>query len=244
MSSGAPGVGGESVGSVRVSVEHRDASTVGSGGIPVGSGVLPGARRSQEHEHALTAAERTRPEHCGSPEHGGRVVRVLIDSWLPQLDQLFDYAIPERLSEMIRVGVRVRVPLRSGGRIANAWVIEVVTESAFVGKLSELDDVVSAVPVLTPEVWRLVRAAADRGAGKRSDNLRLAAPARYMRAGVGVLVGGAAAGAAGNASDILRLAVPTRYVGAEKTWAAAAAVGSLTAAHPGADEAAQGPSPL
>jgi len=210
MSSGAPGVGGESVGSVRVSVEHRDASTVGSGGIPVGSGVLPGARRSQEHEHALTAAERTRPEHCGSPEHGGRVVRVLIDSPLPQLDQLFDYAIPERLSEMIRVGVRVRVPLRSGGRIANAWVIEVVTESAFVGKLSELDDVVSAVPVLTPEVWRLVRAAADR--------------------------------AAGNASDILRLAVPTRYVRAEKTWAAAAAVGSLTAAHPGADEARSVPS--
>src|SRR6218665_73747 len=83
---------------------------------------------------------------------------------------------------MIRVGVRVRVPLRSGGRIANAWVIEVVTESAFVGKLSELDDVVSAVPVLTREVWRLVRAAADRAAGNASDILRLAIPTRYVRA--------------------------------------------------------------
>src|SRR6218665_299963 len=218
MSSGAPGVGGENVGRVRVSVGHRDAPTVGPGGIPVGPDGIPvgpdvlpaGACGSVEHKHTLTAAERTRSEHCGSPGHGGTVVRVLIDSPLPQFDQLFDYAIPERLSEMIRVGVRVRVPLRSGGRIANAWVIEVVTESAFVGKLSELDDVVSAVPVLTPEVWRFVRAAADR--------------------------------AAGNASDILRLAVPTRYVRAEKTWAAAAAGGSLTAAHPGADEARSVPS--
>jgi len=210
MSSGAPGVGGENVGRVRVSVGHRDAPTVGPGGIPVGPDGIPvgpdvlpaGACGSVEHKHTLTAAERTRSEHCGSPGHGGTVVRVLIDSPLPQLDQLFDYAIPERLSEMIRVGVRVRVPLRSGGRIANAWVIEVVTESAFVGKLSELDDVVSAVPVLTREVWRLVRAAADR--------------------------------AAGNASDILRLAIPTRYVRAEKAWVAAE-TGSLTAAQPGAD---------
>ena len=42
-----------------------------------------------------------------------RVARVLIDSPLPQLDRLFDYAIPEHLAEDAAAGVRVRVPLRT-----------------------------------------------------------------------------------------------------------------------------------
>ena len=43
-----------------------------------------------------------------------RVARILIDSPLPQLDRLFDYAIPEQLAADVQPGVRVRVPLRSG----------------------------------------------------------------------------------------------------------------------------------
>ncbi|WP_254431475.1 primosomal protein N' [Agromyces sp. Marseille-P2726] len=112
---------------------------------------------------------------------GGAVARVLVDSPLPQLDQLFDYAIPERLRASAIAGVRVRVPLRTGGRIANGWLIEVVDRSDYRGALSELDDVVSDVPVLTPEVWALARAAADRAAGNASDILRLAIPSRYVR---------------------------------------------------------------
>ena len=46
---------------------------------------------------------------------GGSVARVLVDSPLPQLDQLFDYAIPDQLRERARPGVRVRVPLRTEG---------------------------------------------------------------------------------------------------------------------------------
>ena len=48
----------------------------------------------------------------------GPVARVLVDSPLPQLDQLFDYRVPERLAGQVVAGMRVRVPLRSGGRIA------------------------------------------------------------------------------------------------------------------------------
>ena len=53
---------------------------------------------------------------------GGTVARVLVDSPLPQLDQLFDYTVPERLAGSAAAGVRVRVPLRTGGRIADGWL--------------------------------------------------------------------------------------------------------------------------
>ncbi|MRX44968.1 primosomal protein N' family DNA-binding protein [Agromyces kandeliae] len=110
------------------------------------------------------------------------VARVLVDSPLPQLDQLFDYRIPERLAHAALRGVRVRVPLRSGGRIAQGWIVELAERSEYRGELSEVDDVVSEVPALMPEVWRLARAAADRAAGNASDILRIAIPPRYVRA--------------------------------------------------------------
>ncbi|MBG6058673.1 primosomal protein N' (replication factor Y) [Cryobacterium sp. MP_M5] len=146
----------------------------------------------------------------------GLVARVLIDSPLPQLDHLFDYRIPEELATLAQPGVRVRVPLRSAGRVADGYLIEVVGgETAappsgrepatldgvtpdYHGALSPLDAVVSEAPVLTPEVWKLARRVADR--------------------------------AAGNASDIIRLAVPPRQVRVEKAWLAGLAATAATAA--------------
>ncbi|TFC70754.1 primosomal protein N' [Cryobacterium sp. TMT2-4] len=141
----------------------------------------------------------------------GLVARVLIDSPLPQLDHLFDYSIPDELAGIARPGVRVRVPLRSAGRVADGYLIEVLgaaegrgavgpaagpealpgleAGTEFRGALSPIESVVSAAQVLTPEVWELARRVADR--------------------------------ASGNASDIIRLAVPPRQVRVEKTWLAA-----------------------
>ncbi|WP_353810025.1 primosomal protein N' [Agromyces sp. SYSU T00194] len=106
---------------------------------------------------------------------------MAIDSPLPQLDQLFDYAVPDALARSAVPGVRVRVPLRSGGRLAHGWIVELADESAFDGRLSELDEVTTLVPVLAPEVWALARRVADRAAGSASDVLRLAIPSRYVR---------------------------------------------------------------
>ena len=151
----------------------------------------------------------------------GLIARVLIDSPLPQLDHLFDYAIPDVLAPLAQPGVRVRVPLRSANRVADGYLIDLIdpqqlaeqnataTDSAtldglgagsaagsaadtgYSGKLSPVDSIVSAVPVLTTPVWQLARRLADR--------------------------------AAGNASDIVRLAVPPRAVRVEKAWLAARA---------------------
>lgn len=111
-----------------------------------------------------------------------RVARVVIDSPLPQLDHLFDYAIPEELAAEAVPGVRVRVPLRSAGRVADGFLVEVgEPDDAFEGTLSPLEAVVSPARVLTPGVWRLARRLADRSAGTASDILRLAVPGRMVR---------------------------------------------------------------
>jgi primosomal protein N' (replication factor Y) len=107
---------------------------------------------------------------------------VLIDSPLPQLDRLFDYAIPDDLASDAVPGVRVRVPLRSAGRVVDGYLVEVGDPDASDRPLSELDAVVSPVPVLTAGLYALARRAADRAAGSASDILRLAIPRRMVRA--------------------------------------------------------------
>ncbi|MFM2353034.1 MAG: hypothetical protein RLZZ608_440 [Actinomycetota bacterium] len=106
---------------------------------------------------------------------------MLLESPLPQLDRLFDYRIPERWRELAVPGVRVLVPLRSAGRQAKGFIVEVVDEVGYDGVLSELDDVVSAARVLDAEVWRLIRRATDRAAGVAADLVRLAVPPRQVR---------------------------------------------------------------
>ena len=109
------------------------------------------------------------------------IARVMVDSPLPQLDRLFDYGIPPALAESAVPGVRVRVPLRSAGRVADGFIVEVVESGDYAGTLSDLDAVVSPIPILAPEVWALARRAADRAAGSASDIVRLAVPTRQVR---------------------------------------------------------------
>lgn len=109
-----------------------------------------------------------------------RIARVLLDSPLPQLDRLFDYALPAELGD-VPVGVRVRVPLRTAGRVIDGYVVEIDTEDDADRPLSEVESVVSQVPVLPERTYRLARRAADRAAGSASDVLRLVIPKRQVR---------------------------------------------------------------
>lgn len=136
------------------------------------------------------------------------VARVLIDSPLPQLDRLFDYAIPVALADAAVPGVRVRVPLRSAGRVADGYIVELAESGDYTGVLSELESVVSAARVLAPEVWTLARRAADRAAGSAIDIVRLAVPSRQARVEKSWL----AAGPSTPTSAVLTSAVPIETV--------------------------------
>ncbi|MFC6355456.1 primosomal protein N' family DNA-binding protein [Luethyella okanaganae] len=111
----------------------------------------------------------------------GLVARVLIDTPLPQLDHLFDYRVPSELADEASPGVRVKVPFRSAGRIADGYIVELADDAGFEGALSDIEAIVSTVPVLRPEVWALARRVADRGAGSAIDVVRLAVPPRQVR---------------------------------------------------------------
>lgn len=113
---------------------------------------------------------------------GRPVAQVLLDSALPQLDHLFDYAVPAELADDLRVGQRVRVPFRSQNRRSHGYVVGFADRSDFGGELQPIADIVGPVPALTPQLWRVARAVADRAGGSASDILRLALPQRMVRA--------------------------------------------------------------
>ena len=137
------------------------------------------------------------------------IARVLLDSPLPQLDRLFDYRVPDRWREQAQPGVRVLVPLRSAGRQAKGFIIELADEVGYEGVLSELDEVVSAAPVLDEAVYRLVRRAADRSAGVASDLVRLAVPTRQVRVEKAWLARRAESTDEARARDAARPSAPT-----------------------------------
>lgn len=114
--------------------------------------------------------------HAGA---GGGIARVLPMLSVPHLDREFDYLVTADQSDDAQPGVRVRV--RFHGRLVDGFILERRTDTDHPGKLARLDRVVSAEPVLTPEIYRLVEAVAARYAGTRADVLRLAVPPRHAR---------------------------------------------------------------
>jgi primosomal protein N' (replication factor Y) len=105
------------------------------------------------------------------------IARVLPMLSVPHLDREFDYLVSTEQSDDAQPGVRVRV--RFHGRLVDGFVLERRSDTDHVGKLGWLDRVVSAEPVLTPDVRRLADAVAARYAGTRADVLRLAVPPRH-----------------------------------------------------------------
>jgi len=105
------------------------------------------------------------------------IARVVPMLTVPHLDREFDYLVSAEQSDDAQPGVRARV--RFHGRLVDAFILERRSDTDHVGKLGWLERVVSAEPVLTPDVRRLVDAVAARYAGTRADVLRLAVPPRH-----------------------------------------------------------------
>ncbi|MEH6378841.1 primosome assembly protein PriA, partial [Streptomyces sp. KLMMK] len=120
------------------------------------------------------------------------VARVLVDKGPVHLDRLWDYAVPEELDADARPGVRVRVRFgagtrnvrggrREGGGLLDGYIVDRVAESDYQGPLAAIAQVLSPEPVLSPALYELCRAVADRYAGSLADVLQLAVPPRHAR---------------------------------------------------------------
>jgi primosomal protein N' (replication factor Y) (superfamily II helicase) len=108
------------------------------------------------------------------------VARVAVDISLAHLDRPFDYLVPARMDETAMPGCRVRV--RFSGQLVDGYLLDRVQTSEHQGRLARLERVISPEPVLTPEIFDLARAVADRYAGTLADVLRLAIPPRHATA--------------------------------------------------------------
>jgi primosomal protein N' (replication factor Y) (superfamily II helicase) len=108
------------------------------------------------------------------------VARVAVDISLAHLDRPFDYLVPARLDAEAVPGCRVRV--RFAGQLVDGYLLERTETSEHEGRLAPLERVISPEPVLTPEIFDLARAVADRYAGTLADVLRLAIPPRHATA--------------------------------------------------------------
>ncbi|MFT4165359.1 MAG: primosome assembly protein PriA, partial [Microlunatus sp.] len=105
------------------------------------------------------------------------VARVAVDVSLAHLDRPFDYRVAAADDELAVPGARVRV--RFAGRLRDGFVLERLARSDSDRELSPIWKVISAEPVLTPEIATLVRAVADHCAGCFADVVRLAVPPRH-----------------------------------------------------------------
>ena len=105
------------------------------------------------------------------------VAEVAVDVSLPHLDRGFEYAVPAAMADAVRPGVRVRV--RFAGQDVEGYVIARKASATHGGALAPLRRLVSAEPVLSPELLALCRAVADRWGGVLPDVLRLAVPRRH-----------------------------------------------------------------
>lgn len=104
------------------------------------------------------------------------VARILVDTGVFHLDAPYDYWVPEKLSHIVEIGVRVEVPF--GSSLREGIVLERLSESGQSGKLKEISKVLSPFPIATQLSMKLLSATATRWAGVPYDVLRSAIPPR------------------------------------------------------------------
>src|SRR5689334_4365662 len=133
---------------------------------------LPGLVRAEARKAKPPAEKKAVPRAGTDP-----IAQVLVDLPLAHLDRPFDYGVPATMAETAVPGARVKV--RFAGQDVDGYVVARASETDHTGRLQDLRRVVSAEPVLSPEVAGVVADVAARYAGTRSDVLRLAVPARH-----------------------------------------------------------------
>ena len=102
--------------------------------------------------------------------------RVRVDTGVFHLDQLYDYQIPEKLSDAIAVGVRVQLPFGSHETEGIVFARVAIPDRA--GELKNITKVLSPIPVATEQSLALVDDIAKRYACNPWDVIRSAIPPR------------------------------------------------------------------
>lgn len=85
------------------------------------------------------------------------IAKVIVDVPTMQTNKPYDYRIPIEFAEQINPGMRVEVPFGRGKRVVQGFVVSVVEEASFNGKLKSISGVMDLHPVLNTELIQLGR---------------------------------------------------------------------------------------
>ncbi len=102
--------------------------------------------------------------------------KVLVDTGVFHLDQAFFYQVPEKLSSLVRTGIRVQIPF--GSREVEGIVIARTAQSESSAKIKPITKVLSPHPVATTASLQLIEQVAKGWAGNPWDIIRSAVPPR------------------------------------------------------------------
>lgn len=108
------------------------------------------------------------------------IATVWVDSGIPNLTEPFNYLIPEKLSESVKVGSRVQIPFRE--RHVEGLVIERGEDYGGLRNLKQIQRVLGEIPVATRETISLIAEVAKFWAGAPFDVIRSAIPPRVATA--------------------------------------------------------------
>jgi primosomal protein N' (replication factor Y) len=107
------------------------------------------------------------------------VAKVLVDTGVAHLDEVYDYLVPDVLDREVRIGVKVSVNF--SGRNVEGFVLERSVSSAL-GNLKLIEKVLSPIPLLTTDTLALISAVSKRWASRSFDVVTSAIPARVISA--------------------------------------------------------------
>ncbi len=104
------------------------------------------------------------------------IAQIWVNSGIFHLDQLYDYAVPQLLSEQVQTGVRVQVPFNS--REVEGLVLRRAPVTSRSGAIRSITRVLSSIPVATESSLQLITTVAKGWAGNTWDLIRSAIPPR------------------------------------------------------------------
>lgn len=104
------------------------------------------------------------------------VARIRVDTGVFHLDQLYDYSVPEKLSALVKVGVRVQLPF--GGRETEGLVVSRVSVPDRAGNLKSITKVLSPHAVANLQSLKLIDRASEFYCCNPWDLIRSAIPPR------------------------------------------------------------------
>jgi primosomal protein N' (replication factor Y) len=104
------------------------------------------------------------------------VAKIRVDTGVFHLDQLYDYSVPENLSSVVKLGVRVQIPF--GGRETEGIVVSRVSIADRAGDLKPISKLLSPHSVVTTSTIGLIDQASEFYCCNPWDLIRSAIPPR------------------------------------------------------------------